>query len=315
MNSPIRILALAAALLAGLAAGWGGHIAAVSADPGSAKPPATAKASATQPVFATSRADDGDTLSVLNPTAGWMTISLDVTCRNMKSSVRTPLLFALAPKEHRDLAEIKPVNPAAGYSWRYQFNYQPGNFQAKPDDRIVYRLPYEAHTRHEVGQGYHGKFSHFGVDEFAIDFVMPVGTKVCAARDGEVVAIKADSDVGGPNHGFRDKANYIQIAHADGTVANYVHLQLDGVLVKLGQQVRAGDVIGLSGNTGWSGQPHLHIDIRIPIDGRTTRTVPVKFLTGPGQAETPEEHKTYTAVDLPNPEKPAASPPTPSSQP
>jgi murein DD-endopeptidase MepM/ murein hydrolase activator NlpD len=310
MKSPIRILSLAACL----AAGWGVIIATVSADPGPARPPALAKApTTTQPIFESIQTDFGHKVSVLNPTAGWMTISIEMTFSNAKASVPMPILFALAPRERRDIAEIRPINVAASSNWRYTTNYVPGNFkyQAEPDDHTLYRLPYATNARHEVLQGYRGKFSHFSPDEYAVDFGMPVGTNVCAALAGEVVAIKADSDVGGPSRGFQEKANYILIAHADGTVGNYAHLKHDGVLVKVGQQVKAGDVIGLSGNTGWSSEPHLHFDVKVPVDSRRSKTVPVKFATGAGRAETLQEHSTYTAVDVADP----TDPPAPSSQP
>ena len=109
---------------------------------------------------------------------------------------------------------------------------------------------------------------------------MPQGSEVCAARAGQVVAVKSDSDEGGSDRKFMEKANYVVVRHSDGTHGEYVHLQRDGARVKVGQQVKAGDIIALSGNTGFSSRPHLHFHISIPVDGTKFKSVPMKFLFG-----------------------------------
>jgi murein DD-endopeptidase MepM/ murein hydrolase activator NlpD len=58
------------------------------------------------------------------------------------------------------------------------------------------------------------------------------------------------------------RANIIRILHNDGTMALYAHLKPEGVLVRVGQRVRKADVIGLSGNTGFSAGPHLHFVVQ-----------------------------------------------------
>ncbi len=52
------------------------------------------------------------------------------------------------------------------------------------------------------------------------------------------------------------------VRHVDGTVARYIHLKKNGVLVRLGNKVRQGQKIALSGNTGQTGGPHLHFDVQ-----------------------------------------------------
>ena len=53
----------------------------------------------------------------------------------------------------------------------------------------------------------------------------------------------------------------ISIQHEGGVVTNYVHMYQDGILVKEGQEVRAGEFIGKVGNSGLSTGPHLHFEV------------------------------------------------------
>jgi murein DD-endopeptidase MepM/ murein hydrolase activator NlpD len=107
---------------------------------------------------------------------------------------------------------------------------------------------------------YKGKIylSHKERTRNAVDFIIPEGTPILAARPGIVVRVKSDSKIGGPNPKFFGKGNFITIVHKDGTFADYLHLKYKGVKVKVGDHVKQGQVIGHSGNTGWSMAPHLH---------------------------------------------------------
>ena len=69
-------------------------------------------------------------------------------------------------------------------------------------------------------------------------------------------------------------ANFVTLVHDDGTMAQYAHLMHDGVAVEKGQFVNAGEVIGRSGNTGFSSGPHLHFEVYVPaLNGSTTHPV------------------------------------------
>src|ERR1700712_5744189 len=63
-------------------------------------------------------------------------------------------------------------------------------------DSYVYDLPFKAGTSHRIIQGYGGWFSHKNIA--ALDFYMPVGTPVYAAREGVIYSYKEDSNKGGP---------------------------------------------------------------------------------------------------------------------
>jgi len=144
-------------------------------------------------------------------------------------------------------------------------------------DNYGYGLPFKKGTSHRVVQGYGGLFSHKHIA--AIDFEMPVGTTVCAARNGTVYSYKEDSDQGGVFSG--SKANYIMIKHDDGSFGCYWHLKKNGVLVKNGY-VFAGQEIGLSGATGNVLRPHLHFSVKRVLNYQMDSFLKTKFRTTDG---------------------------------
>ncbi|MEI8256274.1 MAG: M23 family metallopeptidase, partial [Deltaproteobacteria bacterium] len=92
------------------------------------------------------------------------------------------------------------------------------------------------------------------------DMPVPIGTAALASADGTVAAINNGcATVGflGNTCGGRC-GNYVQLRHADGTRSTYCHMQLDSIMVTLGQRVRCGQTLGRSGSSGSSTGPHLH---------------------------------------------------------
>lgn len=146
-------------------------------------------------------------------------------------------------------------------------------------DNYIYDLPFAKGTKCRVVQGYGGLFSHRHIA--ALDFDMPVGTPVYAARDGIIYGYKDDSDEGGPFSRYKKKANYIIIHHDDGSFGCYWHLQKDGVLVKKGY-VAKGQQIGYSGATGFVLKPHLHFSVKLKLNYQMNSFTQTKFKTTQG---------------------------------
>ncbi len=167
-----------------------------------------------------------------------------------------------------------------------------GDPGAVPDPNAVYLFPWEHGVKHVVVQGYYGHYTHQTCQ--CLDFDLKENSPVCAARDGQVVALKQDSDIGGPDARFGKDANYVVILHSDGTWANYDHLRRNGAAVELGQWVKAGQVIGYSGHTGWAKGPHLHFDVRkASWEKGESPTLATLFLQQDGGAVSAEEGKYY----------------------
>ena len=86
---------------------------------------------------------------------------------------------------------------------------------------------------------------------YGMDFPARLGTPVHAVNDGRVV-IAATYPVRG---------GLVAIDHGAGLVSLYFHQSK--ILVKVGQQVTRGQVVGLAGTTGLSEGPHLHLELRV----------------------------------------------------
>ena len=165
-----------------------------------------------------------------------------------------------------------------------QGNYSTGDLKAgkfKADSSYIYSLPFENKKKVFLIQGYESKiFSH--KNERALDFKVKKGTKVCAARAGVVTSLRKDSDKGGLKQENLSDGNYISIKHNDGSVAYYWHFQKDGVVVNVGDTVKSGQWIGLSGNTGYSSFPHLHFEVQGYDGSGDYKQLATRFRTNKG---------------------------------
>ena len=181
-----------------------------------------------------------------------LTVGFLGSSQNMSAHLQAASIVMAPGAENIFFEAAPPVRGAWSYSYRYHWHV--GTISKAHDDRETYRLPFPAGSPVRLLQGYNGSYTHFGPLRYSIDWAMPEGTPVLAARGGTVIWTRDEEDrTGAPSRG-----NFILIEHADGTVGHYLHFKLGGVLVTVGQTVSAGDRIGLSGNTGKSTQPHLH---------------------------------------------------------
>lgn len=105
-----------------------------------------------------------------------------------------------------------------------------------------------------------GREFHNGVDLRA-----PLGTPVLAIADGKVISVYED-DLGGKQ---------IRIKHNNGFSSGYAHFSKQ--LVKKGEKVSRGSVIGLSGNTGKSTAAHLHFTLTDPEGNKVDPEKYIKF--------------------------------------
>ena len=114
--------------------------------------------------------------------------------------------------------------------------------------------------------------SHFSTpnSRFCIDFYLPQGTPILASRPGIVTETESRYNKSYSNKSYMPRCNYVVISHDDGQESVYAHLAWRSVGVKIGQGVKRGQVIGLSGQIGYATYPHLHFGV-YDSEGNSTR--------------------------------------------
>ncbi len=233
-----------------------------------------------------------------NQTGREVTVTIAPMLINLGASESVPFTASLSPEEKKKVFGLYPLKIAL--DWQYEFNFQWnwGGLHSQHDDTYLYRLPFKIGKKVSIIQGYHGTFSHNGRYAYGTDFGVPEGTPVMAARNGEVIIAIDEFSTGGPDPKYENKCNMVKVLHSDGTIGLYAHLKEHGVLVSDGQKVVAGQLIGFSGNTGFSDRPHLHFDVHRRTDGFSgIETIPTRFHAKDFNAGELKQGKNYTVTD------------------
>ena len=206
---------------------------------------------------------------------------------NMISIPSLPARFVIQEYGEIPLVVLQPRQKGQAWGYRLVYDAVPGDYRARPDTNYLYRLPFRASERFYLGQAFGGMATHTDKQSYhAVDITMPVGTPILATRDGVVMNVEEDFFGAGQKQKYASRANHVRILHEDGTMAIYAHMDLESVAVRAGRTVLAGELIGLSGNTGFSTGPHLHFAVQRNMDGEL-QSIPFKFDGGRGQALMP----------------------------
>lgn len=165
-----------------------------------------------------------------------------------------------------------------------------------------------------VNQGHNGEYTHKGEWSDAWDFVILnsdlkqysdegnklsdyfcYGQKVIAPAEGSVVVVEdgIDDNIVGEVNTLKNWGNTVIIKHAEGLYSKLCHLQKGSIVVKVGDYVHSGHIIGKVGNSGRSPFPHLHFQLQpTPYIGSKTLKYPLfSYL---------EEHKTVRTFSYPS---------------
>lgn len=229
------------------------------------------------------------TMTFVNSTGGPVTLDVSfVSSENVQSQPPLPARIVLPPLSETRAVRISALDPQRGFGCQVRYSSMPGDYRAQQDPGARYTLPFPSGMRFPVAQAFGGKASHTDKQNYyAVDIAMPEGTPVLAARDGVVMTVDNDFYGAGLDMAqYGDRANNVRIVHADGTMAVYAHLQLESAKVAVGDRVRAGQQLALSGDTGYTKGPHLHFCIQVNADMHLI-SVPFEF-SGLGGDFTPE---------------------------
>ena len=150
-----------------------------------------------------------------------------------------------------------------------------GDF-TKSEDANGYKIPFASDIQALICQYPHG-------NDPAIDFCVPKGTSVRAAKAGTVIWTVDEHGDGGPDIKFAGKANLVEVVHDDGSRALYAHLQKGTITVKAGDVVFAGDIIGEVGISGQTSGPHLHFHVVKLNQSMQDTFIEPKFTTSDGK--------------------------------
>ena len=215
---------------------------------------------------------------------------------NVSAATPRTGLKVLPPRSETELVFVGKAVEQIDLRFESEFQFLPGEPGAQHRPQQPYRLPYALSTAMRVSQAYPDMKTHVDpASQHAVDFVMPIGTDVFAARDGVVIEVASDFFESGTNLAVDGpRANVVRVLHDDGTMALYVHLNWNTIRVVPGQQVRRGEYLADSGNTGFSTGPHLHFVVQ-RNQGGSLISVPLAFADANGAPTALVTGETYTA--------------------
>lgn len=153
----------------------------------------------------------------------------------------------------------------------------PTNFLTTKYQGKTVRMPFESNAAGVSMLNNYGeqRESHQHAGE---DIPVPIGTPIVSPVSGKVARIEVDPS--GYGH-------YMDVIGSDGMLYRYAHLQPGALFKRVGQEVRAGDRLARSGNSGRSSGAHLHFEVRDPnklygIDGTVN---PLNYLASVGAGQ------------------------------
>ncbi|WP_103071173.1 M23 family metallopeptidase [Aquimarina sediminis] len=207
---------------------------------------------------------------------------IDFRLENLSSSNGNNKVFVVpAQTKKHTITDLNVIDRKKRIKLGYESTYNHGDHTLKKYDKdFKYYLPFSKGAEYWLSQGYNGSISH--QNENALDFKMPIGTKIYAARGGVVIDIEESYRKSCTTSECAKYNNFILVYHNDGTFAEYTHIKKDGAKVKIGDHIKIGQFIGYSGDVGWATGPHLHFIVFFQrLKERIT--LKTKFLTGEGK--------------------------------
>lgn len=239
------------------------------------------------------KAEHGYNIFVDNSEYCPISIEVNFTVQNLEIENGNNKTYIIKPSTTKELiTKLTIINKTGAYGFSYSYSENVGDvLQDIYDKEFKYYLPFKKSTSYTIYQGYNGTFSH--QNENSLDFTMPVGTPITAIRKGVVTKVIEKNNKNCGQEKCMKYNNYICIYHKDGTFVEYAHIKQNGSIVNVGDKVEQGQLIGYSGNVGYSTGPHLHLVVFFQkMKSRTT--LKTKFLVSDNALIYLKEKETYS---------------------
>ncbi len=229
----------------------------------------------------------------------WGPVEIEIGLTDVENVTTEPPLparFVLQGQTEKRLVKAGPADPTRGFHFKLTYRSMIGPPLAVVPAAVDYYPPFPLGRTFIISQGFDDDTTHHDpANQYAVDIAMPVGTPVLAARSGRVMDAQDNFHGAAQKEHYLQRANEIRILHDDGTMAVYAHLEANSLRVRPGGQVKRGQWIANSGNTGYSNGPHLHFAVQMNA-GMSLESMPFNFKVPTGGTMTPSHQMPIEGV-------------------
>jgi murein DD-endopeptidase MepM/ murein hydrolase activator NlpD len=170
------------------------------------------------------------------------------SAENIKSDVSLPHTAVIPPQTEKVLARLFPIDAGKRMSYSFRYVWQLGDLTTRHQCREHYRFPFPDNVR--ASAQIPDQRDTDPSKRYAVQFSLPVESKVLAARNGVVVRVKNNND--------------LDILQDDSTIASYNHLGKVEKGILAGKHVSAGEVLGVAGKSENPGKAYMQITVWRP---------------------------------------------------
>ena len=207
-----------------------------------------------------------------------ITVRLELTEQvNLQLDQALPLVVTVPARSEQTLLVVQRADRTLPWRYRYRWSWTEGVIEEQPEVKLAatfrpvarsdYTLPFLPGFAYQVAERLDDDPSH--QDPRAIDWLIPAGTQVSAARGGTVARVAGGAET------------MLQILHEDGTIGTYRGLQ--DVRVRFGDPVETGELLGSIATAEVFGVAHLHFHVFRATREGTRTLVPLTFATSKGR--------------------------------
>jgi murein DD-endopeptidase MepM/ murein hydrolase activator NlpD len=219
-------------------------------------------------------------IKLINPVSCPIRFEIETNNSNLKKVLKEIGIIELKANSDtivriRNVSEFDQ-NTSFSYNWKF------GSLSKKIGP-IKLEIPFPKGRKHKVIQGNNTNYTHNTEwSRFAVDFDLKINDTICSATNGFVVGVVDKYKFGGKEDEWNPYGNFITIYEPNsGIFTQYVHLTENGSFVKLGDKIKKGQAIGLSGMTGQTDVEHLHFNCSIPTNSENgLMSVAFEFVGG-----------------------------------